>query len=369
MIRKALFTGIVTAMLVGLIAYVAQPARAAPPGQDDPVAHGKYLTTIAGCVDCHTPYPADFDLSQLTDLDKLYSLAGGADKTRLFAGGQPFPVPGLGVVFSKNLTSDKETGLGNWTDDEIKTAFQTGVSKDGLHLFPIMPYHLLNGMADSDADAIVAFLRTLPPVNNPAPRQQLLPVEALPQLPKQSGVVAPAPSDTAARGKYLMTAVIACTDCHTPVDATTGAPVMEKYMSGGQPFEGPWGIIYGGNITPDKETGIGNWTDDELKNFLRTGVLPEAQKRRHAVIMPWQLWASLTDDDLNAIVYYLRHDVPTVSNAVPAPALQPGFEQFAPAPVAQPSGPSVGLIIAVGLAVVAFVGGAAYLFMRNRRSA
>jgi mono/diheme cytochrome c family protein len=367
MIRKTFFTGIVVAVLVGLIAYVAQPARAAPLNQDDPVARGKYLTTIAGCVDCHTPYPANTDPTQIKDLDQLYSYAAGPDKTRLFAGGQPFPVPGLGIVFSKNLTSDKETGLGNWTDDEIKTAFQTGVSKDGLHLFPIMPYHFFNGMADSDADAIVAFLRTLPAVNNPVPRQQLLPVEVLPQLPKQSGIVSPAPSDSAARGKYLMTAVIPCSDCHTPADPTTGAPIMAKYLSGGQPFEGPWGIIYGGNITPDKETGIGNWTDAELKNFLRTGVMPESQKRRHAVIMPWQLWASLTDDDLNAIVYYLRHDVPAVANAVPAPALKPGFEQFAPAPAAQPSGPSTGLIIAIGVAVVALGGGGVYLFMRNRR--
>ena len=365
MFKKILLGGVISAVMLGLIAYVASPVSAAPPAQDDPVSRGKYLVTIAGCVDCHTPYPADFDPAQLTDLDKLYSFAGGADKTRLFAGGQPFEIPGLGTVFSKNLTPDKATGLGDWTDEEIKTAFQTGVSKDGLHLFPLMPYRLLNNMAEADADAIVAYLRSLPAVNNPVPRQPLLPPEFLPQLPKQTGLVAPDPKDTAARGKYLLTAVIACTDCHTPVDATTGAPLMDKYLSGGQPFEGPWGIVYGGNITPDKETGIGNWTDDELKQFIRTGVLPESQKRRHAVIMPWQLWSSLTDDDLNAVVYYLRNEVPAVKSQVPAPALQPGFEKFAPAPAA--SGGSVTrLIIGVLVALVVIVGGA-FFIMRNRK--
>ncbi len=364
--QKLLYAGAMVMVLIGLMAYVTLPVRAAPPAQSDPVAQGKYLVTISGCVDCHTPYPANFDPAQLTDLDVLYGFAGGPDKTRLLAGGQPFEVPGLGTVFSKNLTPDQETGLGNWTDEEIKTAFLTGVSKDGLHLFPIMPFHFFNNMADTDANAIVAYLRTLPAVNNPVPRQQLLPPEALPQLPQQTGMVSPDPKDTAARGKYLMTAVIPCTDCHTPLDPATGAPLMDKYLSGGQPFEGPWGIIYGGNITPDKETGIGDWTDDELKKFLRTGVFPEAEQRRHAVIMPWQLWTGLTDDDLNAIVYYLRNDVPAVKGQVPAPALNPGFEKFAPAPVVDNSASVLRLVIG-GVVVLVIVAGAAFIFMRRSK--
>jgi mono/diheme cytochrome c family protein len=350
------------AMAAGVLAVAALPAGAKPLYQSDAVAQGKYLTTVAGCIDCHTPYPADFNPASLTSLDVLYSLAGGADKTRLFAGGQPFDLGPLGVVFSKNLTPDPETGLGNWTDDEIKTAFQTGVSKDGLHLFPVMPFHTLNGMADSDASAVVAFLRTLAPVKNAVPRTQILPPEALPQLPRQTGVVAPDPKDTAARGKYLVTSVIACNDCHTPVDPQTGAPVMEKYLAGGQPFAGPWGTIYGGNITPDKATGIGSWSDADIKRVIKTGVRPDGRK---VVLMPWQLFASLTDDDLNAIVSYLRNDVPAVSNEVPKAALNPGFEVVTQ--VAQP-GPSTTTLLLIGAVVVVVVGGA-FLLMRRRGAA
>jgi len=347
------------ALAGGVLAVAALPAGARPLYQSpDPVAQGKYLSIIGGCVECHTPYPADFDPASLTSLDVLYSLAGGADKTRLFAGGQPFDLGPLGVVFSKNLTPDLETGLGNWTDEEIKTAFQTGVSKDGLHLFPLMPFHYLNSMADSDASAIVAYLRTLAPVVNQVPRPQLLPSEALPQLPRQTGVVAPDPKDTAARGRYLLTSVIACGDCHTPADPQTGAPIMEKYFAGGQPFEGPWGIVYGGNITPDKTTGIGSWSDADIKRLIKTGVRPDG---RQVVLMPWQLFASLTDDDLNAVVNYLR-SVPAVSREVPKAALTPGFEKFTELPKQGLDTTSLLLIGGGAVVVVA----AAFLILRRR---
>src|SRR6185436_176086 len=113
---KLLGFGLPAIVLVSLLAVLATPAGAKAPAQfDNPVEQGKYLTTIAGCVDCHTPRDEQFRLV----------------REKEFSGGQPFELGPLGTVFSKNLTSDKETGLGAWTDEEIKTAFQTGVSKDG----------------------------------------------------------------------------------------------------------------------------------------------------------------------------------------------------------------------------------------------
>lgn len=344
---KRLPARLLTLMVFGLILAGTAPVGARPVAQyDDPVKQGEYLASIAGCISCHTPVDANFQ----------------PDRSRLYAGGVEFPLGPLGSVFSKNLTPDVETGLGGWTDEEIRRAIRTGVSRDGLHLFPIMPYLYFNKMADSDVDAIVAYLRTLPPVRNAVPRQQILPPEQLPRLPLREGIAAPDPSDTAARAEYLMTAVTACSDCHTPVNAETGQPIQEKYLAGGQPFEGPWGIVYGGNLTPDKETGIGNWSDDEIKRVLRLGVRPDG---RRVVLMPWQDYAPLTEEDLSAIVYYLRNDLDAISNEVPAPAIQPEFTQYAPPPA-----PIIntGLIVATVAAVVIIGGGIAVFAVRRRRS-
>jgi mono/diheme cytochrome c family protein len=336
---------LVLAMLAPLAG--AQPVRQGT----DPVSRGKYLTTIAGCIDCHTPLGPD----------------GKSDLTRAFAGGQLFDLGPLGKLFTKNLTPDKETGLGDWTDDQIKIAIRSGVEKNGVRLFPVMPYPLFNSMADADVDAIVAYLRTVPAVKNIVPERQLnIPAESLPNIPVRTGIVAPDPSDTAARGKYLLTAVIACTDCHTPVDPNTGAPIMEKYLAGGQPYEGPWGTIYGGNITPDKETGIGKWSDDDIKRVLRQGILPESQKYRRVILMPWTLWAGLTDQDTAAIVHYLRNGVPPVSNLVPAPKLKEGIAEYVPLPVTSNSNPTAIVIVAL---VVVGVGLGAFVMLRRRSSA
>jgi mono/diheme cytochrome c family protein len=337
--------------VVVVLAVLAPLAGAQPVRQgSDPVARGKYLTTIAGCIDCHTPLGPD----------------GKSDLTKAFSGGYLFDLGPTGKLFTKNLTSDKETGLGNWTDDQIKIAIRTGVEKDGTHLFPVMPYIIFNNMADADVDAIVAYLRTLPAISNKVPERQLnIPAEALPNIPLRTGIVAPDPSDAAARGTYLLRAIIPCTDCHTPVDPNTGQPIMEKYLAGGQPYEGPWGIIYGGNITPDKATGIGNWSDDDIKRVLHEGVLPSSQNYRRVIVMPWYLWTTLTDQDTTAIIYYLRNVVKPVSNPVPAPKLNDGVAQYAPPPAAT-SNPTVIVVIVL---VVVVIGLAVALIMRRKSAA
>jgi mono/diheme cytochrome c family protein len=346
--RKSLSISVVLILIALLAVVLVGPATASPPSQQsDPVEHGKYLATIAGCGGCHTPLGPN----------------GAPDASKAFSGGQEFDLGPLGKLLTPNLTSDKETGLGDWTDDEIKLAIRSGVRPDGGHMFPVMPYVTYSTMAEADLDAIVAFLRTLPPVTNSVPFKQLLPNEALPQVSIQTGIVAPDPADTAARGKYLLNSVIACTDCHTPVDEQTGAPIREKYFGGGQPYEGPWGIVYAGNITPDKETGIGNWSDDQIKRVFREGVRIDG---RRVVLMSWQEFSVLTDDDLNAVVYYLRNDVPAVKNQVPANALNPEFVQYAEVNTT-PTGPSVAQIALMVIgALVVIVGVIVMIVMAQR---
>lgn len=299
----------------------AEPTAA---GTQDPakVARGKYLTDIVGCSDCHSP------------LDPNTFQPVGEKR---WSGGQAFPLDPAGaqVVYSKNLTADPETGIGSWSDEQIKLAITQGIDNNGKRLYPVMPYITFNNMSDDDLDSIVAYLRTIPAIKNEVPADQLLPDTPFPPVPaRKPDIVAPDPKDTAARGQYLMTALLTCGDCHTPLDPQSGAPDMTKYLAGGQPFEGPWGVVYGGNITPDQKTGIATWTDDDIRKLIQAGV---RQDGRVAIVMP-RVYANLTDDDLTAMIHYLRSDVKPVEREVPKADLKPGFSINAPTDTATQGG-------------------------------
>jgi mono/diheme cytochrome c family protein len=310
-------------VLIAMIMVVA-PAGAKPAAQegddDDLVAKGQYLAEITGCIGCHTP------------IDER----GQQVPNMVAAGGYPFALGEQGTVFTKNITPDEETGVGSWTDQEIKDAITTGVSPDGLHLHPIMPYFFFNKMADDDLDAIVAWMRSLPPIKNEVPRQEIMQIGPIPRV--DAPAKAPDPSDTEARAAYLFSALLACNDCHTPLDPETQTPVQDMYFAGGQPYEGPWGIVYAANITPHEETGIGAWSDADIERIFRSGVRPNG---RHVVLMPWQDYKNFTADDMQAVIYYLRNSVPAVDNEVPAPSLNEGFEVFEEVATAEATEPSV----------------------------
>lgn len=126
---------------------VTSPASA----DDAQIARGRYLVTIAGCSDCHTPG----------------ALLGSPDMKRYLGGSDVgFAIPGAGVFVGQNLTPDQETGLGGWTDAQIIAAMRTGKTPDGRELSPVMPYPALSHLADADAQAIVAFLKSLPSVTH-----------------------------------------------------------------------------------------------------------------------------------------------------------------------------------------------------------
>ena len=127
---------------------------AAPAGTQDPdkVKRGKYLTDIVGCSDCHSP----LDANNFQPVEAMR-----------WAGGQAFPLDPASaqVVYSKNMTSDPETGIGSWSDEQIKLAITQGIDNTGKRLYPVMPYMTFNNMSDDDLDAIVAYLRTLPAID------------------------------------------------------------------------------------------------------------------------------------------------------------------------------------------------------------
>jgi mono/diheme cytochrome c family protein len=133
---------------------VALPLSAAIAADPPAVARGKYLVAIASCNDCHTPS----------------YFFGKPDMARFLGGSEVgFEMPGSGVFYGPNLTPDKATGLGNWTDAQIVAAIQEGKRPDGRMLAPSMPWHAFAALTKPDVNAIVAFLRSLPPVVNKVP--------------------------------------------------------------------------------------------------------------------------------------------------------------------------------------------------------
>ncbi|HSF65263.1 MAG TPA: c-type cytochrome [Paracoccaceae bacterium] len=135
--------------LAATLALTALPALA-----DEAVERGRYIATIAGCGDCHTPG---------------YFL-GQPDMARALGGSEVgFEVPGLGTFYGPNLTPDPDTGLGNWTEAQIVTAIRTGQRPDGRMLAPVMPWMNLAALSDDDAHALAAYLKSLPPVQNRVP--------------------------------------------------------------------------------------------------------------------------------------------------------------------------------------------------------
>lgn len=310
---------------------LTQPAQASHPLQeDDPVSRGEYLATIAGCTSCHTPDGAEYQNPESMTFEQIKTIAFegnlALDEAKLLAGGRAFPLGPAGVVYSRNITPDKETGIGAWTDEQIKLAIKTGVNVKGEVLFPVMPYHVYNGMADQDLEDIVAFLRSVEPVSNTVP-ERTVSTEGMPVLPYKENISAPDPADPSARGAYLVNNIMGCTDCHTPIDPNTGAPILEQYLAGRQPYEGPWGIVYGGNITPHDETGIGTWTDEEVKRALLAGI---GKDGRRLILMPWYAYSSLTAQDAEAVVHFLKNDLAPVENDVPAASLNPDFNVVMP---------------------------------------
>jgi len=139
------------AALAGAAAMIAATTAAPTARAETLVERGHYLAVLAGCNDCHTP---GFFL-------------GAPDKAKYLGGSDVgFEIPGLGVFAGRNITPDKETGIGNWTDEQIATALTTGRRPDGRHLAPIMPYPSFVNLTKEDVAALIAFLRSIPPVKN-----------------------------------------------------------------------------------------------------------------------------------------------------------------------------------------------------------
>ena len=217
----------------------------------DLVARGEYLTRAADCEACHS-----------------------APEGKPFAGGLPFKLPMIGTIYSTNITPDQETGIGAWSDEEFLRALHQGIGKGGKHLYPAFPYPSYALMTDRDVLAIKAYLFTLKPIKYTPPSNDVsFPFNQRYLMMFWNTLFKPSHSfrpnaDQPAdwnRGAYLVEALGHCGDCHTPRNALFGLDNRRKFA--GAIIQG-WKAY---NITPDRDWGIGSWSDEQLEGYLSIG--------------------------------------------------------------------------------------------------
>ena len=263
------------------------------------IKRGEYLFNhVSACADCHST----------RDYSKFAGpLVPGTVGKGGFEFTKDFGLPG--TFYAKNITP---AGLRGWTDGEIFRAITEGVSKNGEPLFPLMPYLSFGKMDKNDIYAIIAYLKTLPPIeNNVSASKPEFPMNLIMRTIPAKNDLHPVPdkSNSAEYGKYLVNAS-GCNDCHTQQEK--GEYKMNLYLAGGQEFKLPGNVILRpANITPDKETGIGTWTKEQFLARFRAYAegaynAPTVKEGEFNTIMPWTFFAGMTDEDLGAIYDYLR---------------------------------------------------------------
>ena len=250
------------------------------------VERGGYLVnTIMTCQNCHTPIGPN-----------------GPQFDKALSGGLTFDEPPFKVT-APNITQDKETGVGGWTDAQLKALLRTGKRPNGVQIAEVMPTNFYGIVTERDMDAIVAYLRTVKPVSNKVPDpiyKIALPHVAFPGSEKAFDEAML--TDKVKKGFYLAT-IGHCMECHTPF-GQKGVDFENSLGKGGREFPGPWGTSVSRNITSSKTKGIGAWSDDEVKRAITQGVARDGSKLKPP--MGFGYYAHMTGDDLDAVVAYLR---------------------------------------------------------------
>ncbi len=277
-------------LLLGLLLSFATSAHA-----QTPLQRGAYLVeSIANCGNCHAPQDAT-----------------GAKPLAALSGGPAIEAPAF-TAYPPNITPDHDTGIGGWTEDQVVTALRDGRAPDGHVLRPPMPVPFYRGMSDEDAHAIAAYLLSRPAVTNAVPKSVYKGRMPASYGPPVGHVPSPPRNEPAVYGAYLGN-MGHCLLCHTPLDAKGQPDVAHRLGAGGRVLRGVFGQVVTSNITPDKETGIGAWTDVQLSKALTTGERPDGRHLQSP--MPVAYLARMNLEDIAALITWLR-SLPPVANKI-----------------------------------------------------
>ena len=264
--------------------------------RSDLVERGQYIFSLAGGCGCHT-----------------------APKGTPNVGAREFPIP-MAKIYSTNLTADKETGLGGWSDQQIRDAMTKGIRANGEKLLPVMPYEAYSGMSQEDLKALIAYLRSLKAVRKETPALKTwAPFYRtggtfvwFQFFSRFSNSPAKAPQSGLERGRYLVEHVALCIDCHTPRNFM-GVPDGSLYLAGAK--QGPLGEKIP-NITPDKATGTGEWSRNDIAELLLTGTKPDGDKVEGLMAEVIEAgFRKMSREDALAIADYLK-SIPPIKNKI-----------------------------------------------------
>jgi mono/diheme cytochrome c family protein len=288
------------AMLAAALALTACKANvnAGPEPQLSPEQHaalvekGRYLAAAGDCAACHTR-------------------EGGEE----FAGGRALDTP-FGKIYAPNITSDQKTGIGAWTRADFRRALHHGQGKNGENLYPAFSYPYYARVTAEDADAIYAYMRTVPAVSYDAPKNELgfpfnirLLLKGWNLLHFRGGEYKPDKSKSAEwnRGAYLVEGLGHCGACHTPKNIIGGDRNYRRLQGG--VLEG-W---YASDLTGNKITGLGNWSEQDIVDFLKTGINTHSSAYGGMAEVVRLSTSKLTDEDLKAMAVYLK-SIPDAGN-------------------------------------------------------
>jgi mono/diheme cytochrome c family protein len=251
------------------------------------IAKGEYLARAGDCIACHT-----------------------AREGEIFAGGLPMKTP-FGTLYTSNITPDSQTGIGTWTSDQFFQMMHNGRFPNGGLVYPAMPFGSYTKVTRADSDAIYAYLRSIPPVKQPnKPHDLRFPFDnrslilGWRTLFFRGGEYKPDAGKSAEwnRGAYLVEGLGHCGMCHTPINALGGS-------SDSQAFEGgliPMQYWYAPSLTSNKEAGLGEWSIDEITQYLRTGISDRGAVYGPMAEVVYNSLQYLNDDDIRAMAVYLK---------------------------------------------------------------
>ena len=295
----AVLIGVIISYLKLALPNVGDPEELTIELTPERVERGKYLAhSVTICMDCH----AIRDWSKFSGPPTEGTLGKGGDRFDQTVG-----LPG--VYYAKNITP---FGIERYTDGELLRVITTGVTKEGRAMFPLMPYLNYGKMDHEDIYDIIAYVRSLSPIESTIPESvsdfpMSLIINTLPQ--KANPQKKPDPNDELAYGAYMINAS-GCVECHTQVDK--GQIIKELSFSGGREFFFPNGaVVRSANITQDPETGIGKWTREQFMARFKlyadsSYVIPGVKPDEFNTIMPWTMYAHMKESDLSAIFTYLQ---------------------------------------------------------------
>ena len=278
-----------TGLLVGLTLALSPIAASAQQKAADPavLAKGEYLARAGDCIACHT-----------------------AREGKTFAGGLPMKTP-FGTLYTSNITPDPQTGIGTWTSDQFYQMMHNGRFPDGGLVYPAMPFASYTKVTREDSDAIYAYLRTVPPVRQlNKPHDLTFPfnnrslILGWRTLFFREGEFKPDPTKSAEwnRGNYLVEGLGHCGMCHTPINALGGSKQSQAFEGGLIPMQ----YWYAPSLTSNKETGLGDWTIEEIVDYLRKGVSAKGAVYGPMAEVVYNSLQYLNDDDVRAMAVYLK---------------------------------------------------------------